>query len=138
MSDFDFEDRVSIPRFLIEVIPGEPWSRTFAILEEDGTTPVAVADATQWSAEVLLRTQVDASDVLHTFTSAAPTSNISITQGSAGAVVLSATATETAAWQAAWTSRPREAVGDVFVTDAAGEPHCIADLVVSLLPRSTR
>lgn len=136
MPDFDFELRAAIPRVLVEAVPGEALTVTVPILDSAGA-PVPVGTPSQWSALAQLRTQWPSADILHTFTTAAP-ANVSIAQGSAGSVTLTATAAQTAAWQAAWTSSPPGAVGDLFVTDNTGAPHCIADLVFALLPRNTR
>jgi hypothetical protein len=137
MSGYDYELRAAIPRVLVEVVPGEELEITLPILDSTDVA-VAVADADAWSALVQLRTQARSTDVLYTFTTAGLTPNASITAGSAGAVVLTASATDTAAWQAAWTSTPQGAVADVFVTDDDAEQHCLADLVFTLLPRTTR
>lgn len=135
MADFDFELRAGIPRILVEAVPGEPLSVTVPILDSTGAA-VPIPSAVGWSVLAQLRTQWASADVLHTFTTTAP-ANVSITTGLAGAVVLTATAAETAAWQAVWASSPPTAAGDLFVTDNTGVPRCIADLVVALLPRVT-
>lgn len=137
MPDFDHELRADIPRDLIEVVPGEPLSVTLPILDGTGA-PVPIPSAVGWSAVAQLRTQWSSTEVLHTFTTAGGSPNASITTGAAGAVVLTATAVQTAAWQAGWGSSPPTAVGDLFVTDNLGTPRCIADLVLQLLPRTTR
>ena len=134
MADFDYSLRADIPRVLVEVVPGEALQVTLPILD-DADAPVPVSGS--WSALAKLRTQPSSSTVLYTFTTDAP-ANASVTPGSAGAVVLTATATETAGWQTAWTNAPQGASADVFVTDNTGVPHCIADLVFTLLPRTTR
>lgn len=134
MTDFDGELRAHIPRYLVEVVPGEALSVTLPILDAAGA-PVPVSGS--WSALAQLRTQASSSLVLHTFTTDAP-ANASVTAGVAGAVVLTATAAQTAGWQADWTSSPQGAVADVFVTDASSVPRCLADLVFALLPRTTR
>ena len=136
MPDFDYELRAGIPRILIEAVPGEALSVTLPILD-GANAPVPVVTASQWSALAQLRAQWSAAEVLHTFTTAGGSPNASITAGSAGAVVLTATAADTAVWQTAWTNSPQGAVADVFVTDNTGAPHCIADLVIALLPRVT-
>jgi hypothetical protein len=127
VSGYDYESRVTIPRHLIEVVPGEPFSLTLPITYEDDA-PVAVADASGWSASAQLRTGPDSDTVLHTFVA-------TVNAGSAGSVTLTATAAQTAAWQAA---RWLTAVSDLRVTDSTGTPHSIADLVFALLPRNTR
>lgn len=136
MADFDHELRADIPRILVEAVPGEALSVTLPILDADGAA-VPVGNAADWSVLAQLRTQPASSTTLHTFTTSAP-ANASVTAGSAGSVTLSATATETAAWQTAWTFSPPSAVGDVFVTDNSSVPRCLADLVITLLPRNTR
>jgi hypothetical protein len=136
MTDFDHELRATIPRILVEVVPGEALSVTVPILD-GADDPVPVADADDWSALAQLRTQWSSTEVLHTFTTEVP-ANVSITEGAAGAAVLTATAAETAEWQADWTSSPQVANADLFVTDDNGVPRCLADLVFSLLPRNTR
>lgn len=135
MSDFDFELRASIPRILVEVVPGEPLSVTLPILDPSGE-PVAVADPSTWAGFLQLRRQWSSTEVLHTFTTAEPATAV-ITAGE-GSIVLAATADDTAQWQADWDTRPPQAVGDLFVTDDAGTPHCLCDLVLTLLPRTTR
>ena len=61
-----------------------------------------------------------------------------VTSGAAGSVILTATAAQTAQWQADWETSPPQAVGDLWVTDDTGTPHCLCDLVLALLPRTTR
>jgi len=135
MADYDFELRADIPRVLVEAVPGEALSVSLPILDADNA---AVPVSGTWSALVQLRAQYAATTVLHTFTTAGGSPNASVTAGSAGAVVLTATAAENAAWQTAWTNSPQAAVGDVFVTDNTSVAHCIADLVVALRPHVTR
>jgi hypothetical protein len=136
MADYDHSLTANIPRILVEAVPGEALSVTLPILDS-ANAAVAIASAVGWEVLAQLRAQPSSSTVLHTFTTDSPV-NASVTTGAAGAVVLSATATQTAAWQTTWTNSPQVAVGDVFVTDDQGVPRCIADLVVALLPRVTR
>lgn len=136
MADFDAELRAGIPRYLIDVVPGEPLQVTVPIVDGAGLS-VPVANAADWSARAQLRSQWSASEVLHTFTTAGVTPTASITAGPAGAVVLTATAAQTAAWQNAWSTSPPTAVTDLFVT-TAGTSRCLCDLVFALLPRNTR
>ena len=137
MPDFDFELRARIPRILVEVVPGEPLSVTVPIVDA-GEDPVPIVDGGAWSGLLHVRQQWASPEVLHLFTTAGVAPNITVTEGSAGALVLTATAIETAAWQAAWSTTPPTAGGDLFVTDDTGTPHCLCDLVFSLLPRTTR
>jgi hypothetical protein len=122
---------------LIEAVPGEALSVTVPILDGTGTA-VTIGSSSGWSVLAQLRTEWASTEVLYTFTTAGGSPNASVTAGAAGTVVLTATATDTAAWQTAWTEFPPRVVGDLFVTDNTSVPHCIADLVVSLLPRVTR
>jgi hypothetical protein len=111
----------------IEVNPGEPLEVTVPLLDGDGL-PVEVGAAEDWSATCQVRADWRATDTLHEF---APT----FTEGTSGAVVLSATAAETAAWQVAgWT------VGqfDLFVVDTADTAHCVLAGEIRLVPRVTR
>lgn len=137
MADFDYALRADIPRILIEAVPGEELSVTVPILDSSNAA-VPISDASTWSSLAQLRTGPAAADVLHTFTSAAPTSNITINAGASGSVTLTATAAQTAAWQTAWTGAPPQAGSDLFVTDDTGKDRCLADLVFTLLPRYTR
>lgn len=135
MSDFTTELRAGIPRHLIEAVPGEPLSFTLPIL--DGGVPKVIPSSVGWSAIAQLRADVRAAEVLHTWTTAGGAPNIAILTGANGALTLTATAAETAAWQTAWPPAAA-AVADVFVTDNTNTPRCLCDLVVSLLLRSTR
>jgi hypothetical protein len=136
MPDFDYELRAAIPRVLVEVVPGEPLAFTVSMIDDDNA-PVPVVDASSWEVLAQLRTQASAATVLHTFTTDSPI-NAEVTAGTPGYVTLTATAAETAAWQAAWTNSPQQAVSDLLVVDATGAQHSVADLVFTLLPRVTR
>lgn len=136
MADYDYSLTATVKRVLVEVIPGEPLSVSLPILDSTGAN-VTVADNTAWSALAQARTDWRSSTVLHTFTTAGASPNITITEATPGVVVLTATAAETAAWQTAWTISPPSAVADVFVTDNSSVEHCIASLVLAVLPVTT-
>lgn len=136
MTEFDLELRAHIPRVLVEVVPGEPLSATVPIRDHEGAD-VPVSDADQWTAIAQVRADWSSDQVLHTFTSDGDAPNASVVEGPAGAVVLTATAAQTAAWQAAWTFTPPAVPADLFVV-GPGLVLCVADLVLQLLPRTTR
>ena len=133
MTDFDHELRARIPRVLVEVVPGEPLHVSVPILDS-ADDPVPVAGA--WSARLQLRRQWTSTEILHHFTP--DDGSAAVTSGAAGSVILTATAAQTAQWQADWETSPPQAVGDLWVTDDTGTPHCLCDLVLALLPRTTR
>lgn len=125
----------------LDVNAGDRFDLLVPILDADDL-PVAVLDPAVWSARAQVRRNVFAVEVLHEWTTDGVTPNAVVVAGEAGAVRLTASAAETAAWQADWSDW--SCGWDLDVTtpptpDAPdGAPHRIAQGRFRLHPEYTR
>ena len=139
MAEFDYTSPVTIPTYLVEVVPGEPFEYTLPVLDEDGAAQ-EIVDASAWSARGQVRAEWSSSDVLYTFDTEADPATAEVTEGAAGSLTLTATAAATASWQTEFlrhVSSPPRVRCHVWATVAA-TPRCLADLTIELLPNTTR
>jgi hypothetical protein len=112
----------------IEVNPGEPLEVSFPMYDGDGEPVEVASGAAGWSGAAQVRADWRATTTLHEL-------DVAFTEGTPGSVVISATAVETAGWQAAgWTAGEY----DLYVTDTTSVPHCLVAGQIQLRPRVTR
>lgn len=125
----------------LDVNAGDRFDLLVPILDADDA-PVAVGDPAAWSARAQVRRNVFATEVLHEWATTGVTPNAVVIAGDAGAVRLTATAAETAAWQQSWSDW--SCGWDLDVTtpptgpDPNGVPHRIAQGRFRLNPQITR
>jgi hypothetical protein len=109
--------RLDLPEIPVECYAGTGLDFTVPVLGGDGF-PVNTVNVLSARAQVRLRWE--AVDVLHSWTTDVPAGMEIVGTTEAGVRVI-ATGAETAIWQQQW---PRlEAVWDIEVVDADGEPH---------------
>jgi hypothetical protein len=124
-------------RLDVKFIAGDPIDLTVPILDRNDE-PVPIASAAGWSGGAQIRRHWAATTVLHSWTTEGVDANAEIVPGPEGAIRLTATGAETAAWQSSWPEFNAHWDIEVSTPDTAESPQTIAAGRIRLRPQYTR